>query len=97
MESAYNLVTQTPQYDIQSGQDLQNIPLSGANQKQPGILTNVASIQRTDELASINHYNIRRVVDIYGSVQDRDLGAVGREGEQNRRRESKTASTRQFC
>src|SRR4029079_16196220 len=26
-----------------------------------------------------NHYNIRRVVDVYASVQDRDLGAVGRE------------------
>jgi multidrug efflux pump subunit AcrB len=27
----------------------------------------------------INHYNIRRVVDVYASVQDRDLGAVGRD------------------
>jgi CzcA family heavy metal efflux pump len=76
---SYNLVTQTPQYDIQSGQDLQNIPISGPNQKRPEILTDVASIQRTSELASINHYNIRRVVDVYASVQDRDLGAVGRE------------------
>jgi multidrug efflux pump subunit AcrB len=76
---SYNLVTQTPQYDIQSGQDLQNIPVSGPNQKRPAILADVASIQRTSELASINHYNIRRVVDIYASVQDRDLGAVGRE------------------
>ncbi len=76
---SYNLVTQTPQYDIQSRQDLENIPISGPNQKQPAILTDVASIQRTSELASINHYNIRRVVDIYASVQDRDLGAVGRE------------------
>jgi multidrug efflux pump subunit AcrB len=76
---SYNLVTQTPQYDIQSGKDLQNIPLTGANQKQPGILADVASIQRTSELGSINHYNIRRVVDIYASVQGRDLGAVGRE------------------
>jgi multidrug efflux pump subunit AcrB len=75
----YNLVTMTPQYDVQSGQDLQNIPLTGANQKQPGILANVASIQRTSEPGSINHYNIRRVVDIYASIQDRDLGAVGRE------------------
>ena len=75
----YNLVTQTPQYDIQSGQDLQNIPISGPNQKRPAILADVASIQRTSELASINHYNIRRVVDIYASVQDRDLGAVGRD------------------
>jgi multidrug efflux pump subunit AcrB len=75
----YNLVTQTPQYDIQSGQDLQNIPISGPNQKRPAILADVASIQRTSELGSINHYNIRRVVDIYASIQDRDLGAVGRD------------------
>ncbi|HET6216502.1 MAG TPA: efflux RND transporter permease subunit [Acidobacteriaceae bacterium] len=76
---SYNLVAQTPQYDIQSRQDLQNIPISGPNQKRPGILADVASIQRTTELASINHYNIRRVVDIYAAVQDRDLGAVGRD------------------
>jgi multidrug efflux pump subunit AcrB len=76
---SYSLVTQTPQYDIQSRQDLENIPISGPNQRRPAILTDVASIQRTSELASINHYNIRRVIDIYASVQDRDLGAVGRE------------------
>ncbi len=76
---SYNLVTQTPQYDIQSSQDLRNIALSSPSQKQPGILADVASIQRTNELGSINHYNIRRVVDVYGAVQDRDLGAVGRD------------------
>jgi multidrug efflux pump subunit AcrB len=76
---SYNLVTQTPQYDIQFGQDLQNIPISGPNQIKPAILADVVSIQRTSELASINHYNIRRVVDIFEAVQDRDLGAVGRD------------------
>jgi multidrug efflux pump subunit AcrB len=75
----YFLIAQTPQYDIVSRQDLQNIPLTGANQTQPGILANVASIQRTIEPGSINHYNIERTVDIYASVQGRDLGAVGRE------------------
>jgi multidrug efflux pump subunit AcrB len=75
----YNLVVQTPQYDMESRQDLQNIPLSGAGGNNTGILADVASIQRTSELASINHYNIRRVVDIYGAVQDRDLGGVGRD------------------
>src|SRR5207247_6572095 len=30
-------------------------------------------------MAVLSHYNIRRVVDIYGAVQDRDLGAVGRD------------------
>ena len=29
-----------------------------------------------DEMEVISHYNIRRVVDIYGSVQDRDLGRL---------------------
>jgi multidrug efflux pump subunit AcrB len=27
----------------------------------------------------VSHYNVRRVVDIYGSVQDRDLGGAGRD------------------
>jgi multidrug efflux pump subunit AcrB len=45
----------------------------------PEILSNVASISRGSEMEVLSHYNIRRVVDIYGAVQDRDLGAVGRE------------------
>ncbi len=76
---SYNLATQTPQYRIQSMQDMQNIPISGAGQKVPEILNDVANIQRESELAVITHYNIRRTVDIYGSVQGRDLGAVGRD------------------
>jgi hypothetical protein len=27
----------------------------------------------------VNHYNIRRVVDVYANVQDRDLGGVSRQ------------------
>ena len=45
----------------------------------PAILANVAAITRSTGMAVINHYNIRRVVDIYGAVQDRDLGGVGRD------------------
>ena len=74
---SYNLVTQTPQYAIQSLQDLRNIPISGPGQKQPEILSDVADIQRANELGVVTHYNIRRTVDIYGSVQDTDLGSVG--------------------
>jgi multidrug efflux pump subunit AcrB len=73
----YNLVTQTPQYRVQSLQDLQNTPITSTANARPGILTSVASIHRSTEMQAINHYNIRRLVEIYGSVQDRDLGAVG--------------------
>jgi CzcA family heavy metal efflux pump len=72
----YPLVAMTPQYDIQSLQNLQNIPITGPAMKRPEILADVASITRSDEMAVLSHYNIRRVVDIYGAVQDRDLGAV---------------------
>ena len=32
-------------------------------------------------MATVNHYNIQRVVDIYGAVDGRDLGSVGGEVE----------------
>jgi multidrug efflux pump subunit AcrB len=75
----YNFVEQPPQYDIHSIQDLENIPLSYRRQGNLGILADVASIRRSSEMEAIFHYNIRRVVDIYGAVQDRDLGGVARD------------------
>lgn len=75
----YNLITQTPQYRIQSLDDIRNIPISGPVAIRPQILSDVASITRGDEMEVMSHYNIRRIVDIYGAVQDRDLGAVGRD------------------
>lgn len=75
----YNLVTQTPQYQIQSLQALQNVPVSSANMNRPQILADMAGIKRANEMAVINHYNVRRVIDIYASVQDRDLGAIGKD------------------
>jgi multidrug efflux pump subunit AcrB len=77
----YNLVAQTPQYRIQSVADVQNIPIAGGRQGNPEILADVASMKRSHEMAIVSHYNIRRVVDVYGSVQDRDLGATSRDVE----------------
>ncbi len=75
----YNIVAQTPQYQINSLNSLENIPISSPTAKQPGILANVATISRSSELEVVTHYNIRRTLDIYGNVQGRDLGSVGRE------------------
>jgi multidrug efflux pump subunit AcrB len=75
----YNLVEQAQQYEIQSLQDLQNIPITSSTATRPEILADVASITRSNEMEVLNHYNIRRVVDIYAAVQDRDLGSAGRE------------------
>jgi len=64
----YNVVAQTPQYDPQSLQDLQNIPISGPAMIRTEILADVASITRSNEMQVINHNNTRRVLDIYASV-----------------------------
>jgi multidrug efflux pump subunit AcrB len=77
----YNLVAQTPQYRFQSMNDLLNIPLNANGGTNMEILGDVASVRRGHEMAIINHYNIRRVIDIYGGVQDRDLGAVSQDVE----------------
>jgi multidrug efflux pump subunit AcrB len=82
----YFIVAQTPQYKMSSMQDLNNIPInrttasSAANAAStPEILGDLANVERGHEMAVVNHYNIRRVIDIYGNVQDRDLGAVSRD------------------
>jgi multidrug efflux pump subunit AcrB len=73
---SYSVATQAPQYRVQSLQDLQNIPITGPAAARPEILSNVSSISRGSGPALVSHYNIRRVVDIYGSVEGRDLGSV---------------------
>jgi multidrug efflux pump subunit AcrB len=75
----YEMISQNQQYRIQSLQDVGNIPISSPTMIRPEILSEVASINRGSEMEVVSHYNIRRVVDIFGSVQDRDLGAVGRD------------------
>jgi CzcA family heavy metal efflux pump len=81
---AYQLVAQTPQYHMDTLQDLQNIPVNStgaAPRATPEVLGDLTSIHRGEELAVISQYNIRRVVDIYGAVQDRDLGGVAKDVE----------------
>ncbi|HTW44493.1 MAG TPA: efflux RND transporter permease subunit [Acidobacteriaceae bacterium] len=84
---AYNLVAQTPQYRMDTLQDLQNIPIdasdasSAPQRPTPEVLGDLTSIHRGEEPAVISEYNLRRVVDIYGAVQGRDLGSVAKDVE----------------
>ncbi len=76
---SYSIATQTPQYRIDSLQDLENIPVTGSSGARPQILASLASIRRGAGLAVVSHYDIQPLVDIYGSVQGRDLGGVARD------------------
>ena len=74
----YSIAAQTPQYRLQTLQDLANVPVTGPTNARPQILTSIAAIERGVGMATVSHYNIAPVIDIYGSVQGRDLGAVAR-------------------
>jgi multidrug efflux pump subunit AcrB len=78
----YNVVSQTPQYRMVSLSDLAGTPLSGTTGGVPAaggtsqILANVASFGHSAAPSVVSHYNAQTAFDIYGNVQDEDLGYV---------------------
>ncbi len=78
---SYRVVTQMPEYSTQSLQDLSSIPLAQRHAGAPEILNDMTTISRGSGMATVDHYDIQRVVDIYGAVDGRDLGSVGNEVE----------------
>ncbi|MGO9702570.1 MAG: efflux RND transporter permease subunit [Xanthobacteraceae bacterium] len=73
---SYPIVAQMPQYRIDSMSDLINVPITSANTETPQYLGGLAQITPGPSPGVVSHYNVQPVIDIYGSVQRRDLGAV---------------------
>ncbi len=74
---SYQIATQTPQYRADTLQDIQNIPVTGTDPTAPpSIMASLVSMQRGTGMAVVSHYNIEPVIDIFGAVSGRDLGAV---------------------
>ncbi|MDP3559572.1 MAG: efflux RND transporter permease subunit [Legionellaceae bacterium] len=77
---SYSIVTQTPQYAMDSLQTLRNIPITNASMSTPmQILGAIADIQRKWVPVVVSHYNVQPVIDIFAGVQDRDLGSVAKD------------------
>lgn len=72
----YNVITQTPQYMINTPTALLNTPIRAPGQSQPELLGNIATLEHSTTELAISHYNIMPVFDIYANVQNRDLGGV---------------------
>jgi multidrug efflux pump subunit AcrB len=76
---SYIVSTQSPQYNFESLQDLENIPVNGSSHAPWQMLANLGTITRGAGMATVSHYNAQIVLDIFGSTQGRDLGGVARE------------------
>jgi multidrug efflux pump subunit AcrB len=74
----YLVNVRAPEYRLASLDALQSLPVSAST---PGaangqLLTNVASLSRTNSQPIYSHYNIMPVVDVFGGISNRDLGSV---------------------
>jgi multidrug efflux pump subunit AcrB len=75
---SYPVAVQTPQTQIDTLGALQNIPLTagGGSNDSSQLLGGLATIQRTPGDALVSHYDVRPVIDIYATPQERDLGGI---------------------
>ena len=73
---SYPIVAQMPQYRVDTISDLVNVPVTSSKTKAPQYLGGLAQITPGPSPGVVSHYNVQPVVDIYGAVQDRDLGSV---------------------
>ena len=74
---SYQIATQTPQYRTDTLQDVENIPVTGTDPNAPpSLLASLVSMQRGTGMAVVSHYDVAPIIDIYGSVDGRDLGGV---------------------
>lgn len=76
---SYLIAVQTPEHRMTSMDEIRATPLAASRPAPPQLLSNLASVERITAPMAISHYNVQPVFDIYGSVQDRDLGSVARE------------------
>jgi multidrug efflux pump subunit AcrB len=73
---SYNIAVQTPQYKLDSIDAVGNIPVNSPTVPAPQLFENLSTMSRMSEPAIVSHYDVQRVIDVYASVQGRDLGGV---------------------
>jgi multidrug efflux pump subunit AcrB len=75
----YNLAVQSPQYAVDSLDALLRTPVraaAAATTVAPQLLSNLVGVAPTAQVAVASRYNLAPAIDVYVSVQGRDLGSV---------------------
>jgi multidrug efflux pump subunit AcrB len=70
----YMLTVQYPEDEVHSLSDLKQIPLRASNGERPTQLDSVADIKATQSPTEVDHYQLRRVIDVYVAPSREDLG-----------------------
>jgi CzcA family heavy metal efflux pump len=72
---SYPIVAQTPEYQVDTLSDLENVPVTGGTSGTQ-ILGGLGKVTRQMSSAVVTHYNILPTIDLYATTQDRDLGGI---------------------
>jgi multidrug efflux pump subunit AcrB len=72
----YYLTVQFPEQQVRTLEDLRSIPLHGTGIVRPTRLDMVTKITRFDAPTEVDHYQIRRKIDIYIRPASEDLGGL---------------------
>ncbi len=75
----YSVAVQTPEYRVDSLQALMNTPMNAAHAPAPQVLANLATVRPAVTPVLVSHYNTQPVMDVYASVQGRDLGGLAKD------------------
>src|ERR1700684_2763329 len=71
----YPIALQTPQYQVDTLPELQNLPINATGMPTT-VLGGIADIRRSHGNAVVSQYDISPMVEIYTTTHGRDLGAV---------------------
>jgi HAE1 family hydrophobic/amphiphilic exporter-1 len=72
----YLLTVQYPEAAVKTMTDLKQIPLRGVHSTQPTFLDSVVNVKTIPSPTEVDHYQLFRVVDVYISPKNQDLGGV---------------------
>ena len=70
----YLLTVQYPETQVHSLNDLKQIPIRAAGNERTTQLDSVANISRIESPTEVDHYQLRRVIDLYVAPKSEDLG-----------------------
>jgi multidrug efflux pump subunit AcrB len=77
---SYSVAVQTPQYRVDNYQALQNTPIAASGSRAaPQILGNLVTTSTVARPASVSHFNVQPMINVYAAVSGSDLGAVSTE------------------
>lgn len=72
----YMLTVQYPENAVKTLDDLENIPIRSLTQNETTPLDTLADITQTYAPSVVNHYQLKRIIDVYVAPKTENLGAI---------------------